>query len=69
MRKYTLASDFEFQVEEIMEKFREEVTLKENEEEVTHDTLWDNRELLGGLFYEAVCNYCGFEDFGIEEEE
>ena len=66
----TIEDGFEYQVKTIINKIKEELAdeIEDSEQRVlTDDLLWQNRKLLGELFYDRISEYCGFEDIGVEE--
>ena len=68
MKITTIEHGFEYQAEQIFESMLEDynhemVTRKVNEEPVYtfRAWLWNERETLGGLFYERLDEWCGID--------
>ena len=60
MNVRTASDDFKNQYIDVLRDMAKEA--KENEEEFDSDYVWNNRERLGELFYEAIHNYTDIEN-------
>jgi hypothetical protein len=56
----TIEQNFDYQMEEVLEKMEQEAL--ENDENFNGDYVWKNRERLGELVFEAIDAYCGVDE-------
>jgi len=63
MRIRTAEDDFEFQVKEMLNKFKH-LTEKEN---ITDEDLWNNKEMLGEILYDKMWEVLGFDTLNVTE--
>lgn len=72
MRIRTIEDDFEYQVKQVLNDVKEnliDMDVFEEGEDLTDEILWDNKELLGEMFYNRIYEAIGFDSVGVVEQE
>lgn len=57
----TIESDYEYNIKDIFAQFKSAMETDLKGEEL-QQLIWDNRELLGELFFNSVCEYTDIDE-------
>ena len=64
----TIESDFEYQMNQMLKKYKEYKGIDDSEI-VTDIMLWNDKKIIGEIMYDLIFEVVGFESIGVKEVE